>query len=194
MWPRRRRSLCMSGSVAGPGTEDRGRAVRTLIVDGYNVIRQTLPYRQLAEDDLDAARTALVSDVAAFAHAEWSATIVFDGHANPHSNGAPHEVSGVTVVFSPFGVDADVVIEARSRAARERGDETVVVTSDAQLQWTVMGGATTRMSAHEFGSELRDADAAWREHAPAGERSARLEDLIDPAVRERLSRWARGDQ
>jgi hypothetical protein len=49
------------------------------------------------------------------------------------------------------------------------------------------------MSADEFGHELRDADAAWREHAPAGERSARLEELIDPDVRERLSRWARGE-
>ncbi len=169
--------------------------MRTLIVDGYNVIRRTPPYCQLAEDDdFDAARSALVSDVAAFAHGEWRATVVFDGHANPHSTGLPHEVSGVTVVFSPFGVDADVVIEGRAREARDRGDETVVVTSDAQLQWTVMGGATTRMSADEFGHELRDADAAWREHAPAGERSARLEDLIDPGVRERLSRWARGER
>ncbi len=168
--------------------------MRTLIVDGYNVIHRTPPYRQLAEDDLDAARTALVSDVAAFAHGEWKATVVFDGHANPHSEGLPHEVSGVTVVFSPYGVDADVVIEARARAARERGDETVVVTSDAQLQWTVMGGATTRMSADEFGGELRDADEAWREHAPAGQRSTRLEDLIDEDVRRRLARWARGER
>ncbi len=168
--------------------------MKTLIVDGYNVIRRTPPYRQLAEeDDFDAARTALVGDVAAFAHGEWAATVVFDGHANPHSDGQPHQVSGVTVVFSPFGVDADVVIEARARAARDRGDETVVVSSDAQLQWTVMGGATTRMSADEFGGELRDADAAWREHAPAGQRSTRVEELIDPSVRERLARWARGE-
>jgi predicted RNA-binding protein with PIN domain len=82
--------------------------VRTLIVDGYNVIRRTPPYRQIAENDFDAARSALVSDVAAFAHGEWNATVVFDGHGNPHSDGLPHEVSGVTVVFSPFGVDADV--------------------------------------------------------------------------------------
>lgn len=168
--------------------------MRVLIVDGYNVIRRTPPYRQLAEEDFDAARTALVSDVAAFAHGEWRATVVFDGHANPHSQGVPHEVSGVTVIFSPFGIDADVVIESRARAARERGDQTVVVTSDAQLQWTVMRGATTRMSADEFGAELRETDSAWREHAPAGERSTRLEDLIDADVRERLSRWARGEQ
>ena len=69
------------GRVAAP--------MRTLIVDGYNVIRRTPPYRQLAEDDdFDAARTALVSDVAAFAHGEWRATVVFDGHANPHSDGS----------------------------------------------------------------------------------------------------------
>ncbi len=42
-------------------------AVRVLLVDGYNVIRQTPPYRELAEDDLESARAALVSDVAAYA-------------------------------------------------------------------------------------------------------------------------------
>jgi hypothetical protein len=51
-----------------------------------------------------------------------------------------------------------------------------------------------RMSADEFGSELRDADAQWREHAPSGERSTRLEDLIDPEVRRRMARWARGER
>ncbi len=32
---------------------------RVLLVDGYNVIRLTPPYRDLADEDLDSARVAL---------------------------------------------------------------------------------------------------------------------------------------
>ena len=73
---------------------------RVLIVDGYNVIRLTPPYRELAGIDLESARAALVSDVAAYAAGEWDATVVFDGANNPHSTGEPHNVAGVRIVFS----------------------------------------------------------------------------------------------
>ena len=166
--------------------------MRALIVDGYNVIRQTPPYREIAEDDLDAARLALVSDVAAFSHGDYRATVVFDGHLNPDSKGIPHEIAGVTVIFSRFGLDADSVIESLSRTAREAGDETIVVTSDAQTQWTVLGGSVARMSSAQFAGEIRAEDAAWREHAPSGSARGLLEDRIDESVRDTLSRWARG--
>ena len=166
--------------------------MRILIIDGYNVIRQTPPYSRLAEDDLDAARVALISDVSAFAHGEFKATVVFDGHSNPNSTGVAHDVAGVTVVFSRHGIDADAVIESLARAARERGDETTVVTSDAQPQWTVLGGSVGRMSSAEFSGELRQGSREWAEHAPAGEMKGRLEDRIAAETKERLWRWARG--
>lgn len=168
--------------------------MRALIVDGYNVIRQTPPYRAIAEDDLDASRVALISDVSAFSHGEFHATVVFDGHNNEGSDGRAHHVAGVTVIFSRFGCEADTVIESLSRAAREAGEDVIVVTSDAQTQWTVMGGSVTRMSSAEFASEIRAEDAEWREHAPAGGSKGRLADRIGTEVRERLSRWARGKE
>ncbi len=125
--------------MAAPFDDSAVSSLRLLLVDGYNVIRQTPPYRQLAEDDLETARAALVSDVAAYADRSFRATVVFDGHLNPASNGIPHQVAGITVVFSRYGTDADSVIESLARAARERGDDTVVVTSDAQTQWAVLG-------------------------------------------------------
>jgi predicted RNA-binding protein with PIN domain len=166
--------------------------VRTLIVDGYNVIRQTPPYSVLAEDDLDVARAALVSDVAAFADRQWSATVVFDGHLNPLSTGVAHEAAGVTVVFSRFGIDADSVIESLARVARQRGEETIVVTSDAQTQWAVLGGSVARMSSSEFAGEMRLDDAERQEYSPAGSSRSRIEDRVDAKTRDRLARWARG--
>jgi uncharacterized protein len=168
--------------------------VRQLIVDGYNVIRQTPRYAQLAENDLDTARAALVSDVAAFAHGEWRATVVFDGRNNPLSTGVPHAVAGITVVFSAAGTEADTVIEQLARAARDAGETATVVTSDAATQWTVLGTGIGRMPSPEFASELTESDREWREHAPAGSVSGRLEDRIDADTRVRLARWARGEE
>jgi predicted RNA-binding protein with PIN domain len=166
--------------------------VRVLLVDGYNVIRCTPPYRELAEDDLAAAREALVADVAAYAQGEWDATVVFDGGGNLHSDGVPHRLLGITVAFSRHGQSADTVVEGLARAARTRGDHVDVVTSDAQTQWTVMGERVARRSAAEFSAELRLGEAEWREENPVGSATSRLEDRIDPDVREVLERWARG--
>lgn len=168
--------------------------MRTLIVDGYNVIRSTPPYSAVANGDLEAARAALILDVSAFAHGDFRAIVVFDGHNNEGSDGRPHDIAGVTVVFSRYGCDADGVIESMSRSAREAGEEVLVVTSDAQTQWTVMGAGVVRMSSAEFSGEIRAEDAAWRQHAPAGSTKGLLEDRIDSEVRERLSRWARGKE
>lgn len=166
--------------------------MRTLIVDGYNVIMQIPLYSSLASEDLDAARAALVSDVGVFAHGEWKATVVFDGHNNRASDGSSHHVSGVTVIFSRFGTDADTVIESLARVARERGDETTVVTSDAATQWAVLGGSVARMSSGEFSEELREGSREWAQHTPAGSASGRLEDRIQADTKLRLWRWARG--
>ena len=58
------------------------------------------------------------------------------------------------MIFSRYGCEADSVIESLSRAAREAGERVVVVTSDAQMQWTVLGGSVARMSS--LGVRLRD--------------------------------------
>lgn len=165
---------------------------RKLLVDGYNVIRQTPPYVHLAErDDMEAARAALVADVAAYAGSEWDATVVFDGGANPRSTGEPHEMLGVQVVFSAYGMSADTVIEGLARSARDSGHRVEVVTSDAQTQWAVMGGGVARRSAGEFAGELHRERADWAEHTPSGRVTARLEDRIPARVRAELERWAR---
>lgn len=171
----------------------RGILVKVLLVDGYNVIRLTPPYRELAETDLESARAALVSDVAAFAADEWDATVVFDGGANPLSDGRSHREAGITVVFSRFGAEADAVVESLARTARERGDAVEVVTSDAQTQWAVFGKGVARRSSAEFSASLRQDRAEWAEHNPAGASRTRVEDLIDASVRARLERWARGE-
>lgn len=169
-------------------------AARRLVVDGYNVIRSTEPYRRIAESDMDSARAALVSDVAGYAGQEWKAVVVFDGGANPLSDGVAHETGGIQVIFSKVGLDADSVIERLVSEAKERGEEVHVVTSDAQTQWAVLGSTVRRRSAGEFSEELRDDRAEWGEHLPSGSRSVPVEERIDEDVRAVLEKWARGER
>jgi predicted RNA-binding protein with PIN domain len=120
--------------------------------------------------------------------------VVFDGGANEHSRGLPHTAAGITVMFSRYGMDADTVVEGMAREEREKGVPTEVVTSDAQTQWAVLGGSVVRRSSVEFADELRSTERDWREYSKRRGARGRVEDLIDPAVRATLSRWARGEE
>ncbi len=163
--------------------------MRVVIVDGYNVLRGSDRYRELAERDLESARSRLVSDVAAWTGGDTDAFVVFDAADNPHSDGVAHNVAGVSVVFSGFGRDADSVTEDLVASYRRSTVEVLVVTSDAQTQWVTMGSGVTRMSAAEFGREIDRAEEHWRDGARTTRGASRIEERIDPAVREALARW-----
>ena len=163
-----------------------------LIVDGYNVLHSSERYRKLLTDDLESARAALVADVAGYSNPGSRSIVVFDGGGNPDSDGTPHHVSGVIVVFSPFGTDADSVVEGLAHRSRERGERALVVTSDAATQWTVMGEGVTRMSAAAFTSALDSEEDSRRGHTPSGSMKVTLDERIDPGVRDTLAKWARG--
>jgi hypothetical protein len=162
-----------------------------LIVDGYNLLHADPMWVRLAKDDLDGARARLVERVAAYCAGAARGTVVFDGGGNPRSDGHPHHVAGVSVIFSPAGSSADTIIESLAVRSRERGEEVTVVTSDAQTQWAVLGAGVLRMSSAEF---LRALDAEHADREGRGSTSSlrtQLADRIDPAVREALARWAR---
>ena len=83
----------------------------------------TPPYRELADDDLDSARVALVSDVAAFACGEWDATVVFDGGAQPAvDRRAPRDLRASPSCSRASARRQTPSIESLARVARERGD------------------------------------------------------------------------
>lgn len=172
---------------------------RVLVVDGYNVIRESRTYRQLIDEDLTdpllhdvyvRARQALLADVAAFAQGSYEATVVFDGFGNPDPERPPLRTAGVNVVFSPSGVEADTVIERMVAEERSAGSEVTVITSDAGVQSTVFGENVTRLSSRMFDNETH----AMNEHidemriAPhtGGPIRATVADRVPPDVRARL--------
>ena len=172
--------------------------MKVMLVDGYNVIRSTGQYSDLAKEDWtggpgwNAAREALIADVAVAAQGEADATVVFDGGGNTESLGDVLQVAGIKVIFSRAGQTADSCIEILARQARERGDEVLVVTSDAQTQWAVMGENVTRMSSSGFTREMEQVNAEWREKNPEIVHKNTIADRLDPDIAARLEAFVKG--
>lgn len=181
---------------------------KVLLVDGYNVIRAGCRYAHLtssapdhSQDAFNAAREALLSDVLCFAGREYAATVVFDGAGNPGSEGLRQCYGTIEYLFSPHGVTADTIIEEQSNKAAKEGKEVLVVTSDANLQWTVVGGHVVRMSAAGFCEEVEVLRKSLEELAASGSLEAHaptikntLAERIDPQIAAELERYVRGER
>lgn len=162
------------------------------VIDGYNVLFSDPHYRTSANRDIDTARARLVSDVGEYVHGEADAIVVFDGASNPESDGRHHDVAGVDVIFSPYGQDADSLIEQIITEKSSAGDEVRVVTSDAETQWVALGKGALRISSAAFMDRAREDALDSGDHAGLGTHKMSLDARIDPAVRDALTRWARG--
>lgn len=164
---------------------------RLFIIDGYNVLRSGSRYRNIAgpdwtHDAYNRAREALIDDAVSYAGRD-QAIIVFDGERNAHSTGDPDVIGGVRIVFSPAGSSADKVIEKLAHDARERGVETIVVTSDATIQDTVFGGGVDRMSADGFSREMEMlVEEVRSDEAPAVKAKNTLAERLSPETRKKL--------
>lgn len=177
---------------------------RRMFVDGYNVIRSSGLYDHMEGEDysglesgLNAMRESLISDVAALALGTFQeVTVVFDGAGNAHSAGGKTRFGGVDVIFSRAGQSADSVIEKLVHEVRDSGDEVVVVTSDALVQWTVLGDNVSRMSSTNFADEIRRMKSidAGDHDLLVGSPKNTLGERIDPKVAAKLAQFARGNR
>ena len=167
---------------------------KLLIVDGYNVLRSGSRYRALrdqadyTDDSFNIAREALINDVIAYMGRDYEdGVIVFDGGNNEFSEGKEQKVGCVRVVFSPAGVTADHVIEKLAHDARVRGQEVMVVTSDATIQDTVFGGGVDRMSSDGFSLEAEQLDDETRQdNRPRVAHKRTVADRIDAGTLAKL--------
>ena len=167
---------------------------KLLIVDGYNVLRSGERYKTSAfgpdytDDAFNTARERLINDVVNFAGRDWRAIIVFDGAKNEFSTGETQTIGGVRIMFSRAGDSADKVIEKLSRDARERGIETMVVTSDATIQNTVFGLGVDRMSANGFSHAVEVNHQEYElDETPRPAVKNTVSDRLAPSVRAKLA-------
>jgi len=123
-----------------------------IIIDGYNLIRQSPELSRLDSRDLALGRDALIDRLAAYKRMRGHAiTVVFDAGNGIHQSRQKAFVKGIRIVYSGRGELADAVI--KQMAARERQRATVVSSdNDVAAHCRACGCAT--LGSAEFEQRL----------------------------------------
>jgi len=120
-----------------------------IVIDGYNLIRQSDHLRSFDRRSLEEGRNALIRFLVPYKKGRPHAiTVVFDAW----DGGGPLEErdrqGGIDIIYSRRGKKADDVI--KEMMGRRRGEEILVVTSDRDVaDYAVRRGATA-VSSPEF--------------------------------------------
>ena len=102
-----------------------------IIIDGYNLIRQSIHLSNLDLQDIQSGRDALVDMLAAYKKIKaHRITVVFDGTRAPVFSQQRNRRKGITIIFSHKGESADTVIKKMARKERQR---VLVVSSDQDI-------------------------------------------------------------
>lgn len=163
-----------------------------IIVDGYNLIRQSDTLRQAERKSLEEGRNALIRILIAYRRSRGHRiTVVFDGWVG----GSPEEerdlAGGIEIVYSRLGEKADEVIK---RMLGKGGEETIVVTSDREIAVFAARRGKTVIASPEFAGRLErsagGSDAADEYDVENGEEDRRT-GLKRKGPSRRLSRQKR---
>ena len=119
-----------------------------IIVDGYNVIRQWPELAMLDRADLQSGREALLGQLQSYGRVKrHKITVVFDGREQGGLSEEAARVGGIGVRYSRRGETADSVI---ARLVTERGEGTVVVSSDREVADSARRQGAAWLTAAEF--------------------------------------------
>ncbi|MGD2096780.1 MAG: NYN domain-containing protein [Desulfobacterales bacterium] len=123
-----------------------------IIIDGYNLIRQSASLSRLDERDILLGREALVDKLAAYRRIKHHPiTVVFDGQNSPAFSQHRRRQKGIGIRFSPKGTSADEVIK---RMASDEREKALIVSSDRDIiDYAVACGAAT-ISAQRFETKI----------------------------------------
>jgi predicted RNA-binding protein with PIN domain len=172
--------------------------VDRLIVDGYNVIFAWPELAAIKDVKLEDARDLLIAILADYgAVSRQRITVVFDSHRRSDAQPSTEEISGVEVVYSGGKTSADHVIERLIYAARST-DSVTVATSDGVQRDMALGKGVKTISAPVLKKLVDEAlagrDVEIKDRDARSQLARRLEDRIDPTVREQLERIRRGEE
>ncbi len=142
-----------------------------IIIDGYNLIRQSGVLGSLESQGIQAGRDALVQMLSAYRRVKrHKITVVFDGSSAPCDCPSQDRIQGVSIIFSRCGELADTVIK---RMAAKEKEKAIVVSSDQDIirHSTAFGCATLSSPVFEqklmmavqlnSGEPDNDSDIGW---------------------------------
>ena len=123
-----------------------------IIIDGYNLIRQSNRLSILDLQDIQSGRDALVDMLAAYKKVKsHRITVVFDGTTAPLPSQQRNRRKGITIIFSHKGESADTVIKKMARKERQAA---LVVSSDQDIVQSAAASGAATVSASDFENKL----------------------------------------
>ena len=123
-----------------------------LIIDGYNLIRQSPELAGLDRQDLQRGRDALVDMLAAYKKLKpHKITVVFDGAAPPSIYGSRDRAKGIAIRYSQGKESADDVIR---RMVRREKANAVVVSSDREVMTAAESAGATALDSAAFEEKI----------------------------------------
>ncbi|MCU0598770.1 MAG: NYN domain-containing protein [Desulfobacterales bacterium] len=123
-----------------------------IIIDGYNLIRQSASLKKIDQNDLQLGREALIDRLAAYKRFKGhQITVVFDGSPDFSHFGSPQQEKGIKVKFSKHGESADAVIK---RMASQEREKALIVSSDNDVVRVSASYGAAVISAGEFEEKM----------------------------------------
>ena len=113
-----------------------------IIIDGYNLIRQSNIFNPLDRKDIQLGRAALIDTLAVYKRIKGhQITVVFDGSNAPSVSQPKDQIKGIRIKFSRRGESADDVIKRLAASKREKA---LIVSSDQDVvQFALSRGCAT---------------------------------------------------
>lgn len=134
-----------------------------VLVDGYNIIHAWDELREIARDNLDAARHVLMDRLCNYqGYRNCALILVFDAYRVPQGLGAVEKYHNIHIVYTKEAETADQYIERVTYALGKRR-RVRVATSDGLEQLIIIGHGAQRIPATEFHEELETVEAAITE-------------------------------
>ena len=121
-----------------------------ILIDGYNLIRQSVSLKRFERQSLEAGRNALIAWLADYRRKkDHLITVVFDGWKSGQQQEERDYSSGISIIYSSRGVKADDVLKRITAATDE---EILVVSSDREIVSYATRRGKATLSSDEFES------------------------------------------
>jgi predicted RNA-binding protein with PIN domain len=121
-----------------------------ILIDGYNLIRQSVSLRRFERQSLEAGRKALIAWLADYrSRKDHRITVVFDGWVSGPAQEERDYSAGIHIIYSSRGVKADDVLK---RITASTDEEILVVSSDREIASYATRRGKAVLSSPEFES------------------------------------------
>lgn len=159
-----------------------------LLIDGYNIIFAWEDLREIAKENLEAARSKLVERISAYRiFKETEAIVVFDAYRVKGNIGSVENIDGVSVIYTKEAQTADSYIEKTAKEL-SKNYKVTVATSDGLEQLIIFGSGAFRLTAKALQEDVCLAENNIRDMIKECNEKAESTDFMR-IIREKLEKF-----